>query len=87
LPKTWNRRTCAGFAQVIQPTQNSVASTRHRESPKIFSCVAARSLFIIMIKKKKMEIYQSVRFDFNLGVMHLGCAPWAFREILIQPMR
>jgi hypothetical protein len=33
---------------------------------------------ILMIKNKKNEIYQSVRFDFILGVMHLGSAPRAF---------
>jgi len=73
--------------QVIQPTQNAVTSTQDREALKYFSRGAAKGLFILMIKKKKMEIYQSVRFDFNLEVMHLGLAPGDFREILIQPLR
>jgi len=36
-----------------------------------------------MITNRKPKIYQSVRFDFILGVMHLGCAV-AFREILLM---
>jgi hypothetical protein len=73
--------------QVIQPTRNAGKSTKNREARKYISRGAEKGLFKLMIKKKKMEIYQSDRFDFNLGVMHLGFAPWDFREILIQRLR
>jgi hypothetical protein len=40
-----------------------------------------------MIKNRKTKIYQSVRFDFILGVMHLGCAVASCEILLMRIMR
>jgi len=40
-----------------------------------------------MITNRKKKIYQSVRFDFILGVMHLGCAVALYEILLMRTMR
>jgi hypothetical protein len=50
---------------------------------KHFSWAFVSRFRIFMITNRKKKIYQSVRFDFILGVMHLGCAV-AFCKILLM---